>query len=121
MGSEMCIRDRTYHYRDVNHGNILSSPTMFFPRESGHFGDIKDLDNFHTYSVLWEPGLVIWYIDGEEVQRLTGRQIGRQSMNIILYLVTGSAWAPRPADDAPFPLEIEIDYIRAYKRVPWRG
>ena len=112
---------QTYHYRDVNHGNILSSPTMFFPRENGHFGDIKDLDNFHTYSVLWEPGLVIWYIDGEEVQRLTGRQIGRQSMNIILYLVTGSAWAPRPADDAPFPLEIEIDYIRAYKRVPWRG
>jgi len=40
-------------------------------------------------------------------------------MNIILYLVTGSAWAPEPAADAPFPLDIEVDYIRAYKRLPW--
>ena len=110
---------QTYHFRDVTHGNTLSSPTMQFPRDGGKFGDVKDLDDFHTYSVLWEPGLVIWYIDGQEVQRLTGVQIGRQSMNIILYLVTGSAWAPEPAADAPFPLEIEVDYIRAYKRLPW--
>jgi len=68
---------QTYHYNDVSHDRILSSPTMFYPREQG----------------------------------------GRQSMNIILYLVTGSAWAPRPADDAPFPLEIEVDYVRAYKRL----
>ncbi len=110
---------QTYHYRDVSHGEILSSPTMQFPRESGLLSDEIDLDGFHTYSVLWEPNLVIWYINGQEVQRLTGRQIARQSMNIIVYLVAGSAWAPRPADNAPFPLEIEVDYIRAYKRQPW--
>ena len=107
---------QTYHYNDVSHRRILSSPTMFYPRDEGHFGDLVDLQDFHTFSVLWEPGLVIWYINNQEVQRLSGRQVGRQSMNIILYLVTGSAWAPRPADDAPFPLEIEVDYIRAYKR-----
>ena len=112
---------QTYHYQDVSHQEILSSPTMQFPPEDGHLSDFVDLDGFHTYSVLWEPGLVIWYIDGMEVQRLTGRQIGRQSMNIILYLVAGSAWAPKPAADAPFPLEIEIDYVRAYKRKPWQG
>ena len=112
---------QTYHYQDASHGEILSSPTMQYPHDRGHLGDELDLDGFHTYSALWEPGLVIWYIDGHEVQRLTGRQVGRQSMNIILYLVAGSAWAPRPADDAPFPLEIEVDYIRAYKRLPWQG
>jgi len=37
-------------------------------------------------------------------------------MNIIFYLVTGSEWAPTPAADAPFPMEMEIDYVRAYKR-----
>lgn len=112
---------QTYHYRDVSHNEILSSPTMQYPRDDGTLGDEIDLDGFHTYSVLWEPSLVIWYINGQEVQRLTGRQVGRQSMNIIVYLVTGSAWAPRPADNAPFPLEIEVDYIRAYKRRPWSG
>lgn len=112
---------QTYHYQDVSHEEILSSPTMQFPPGDGSLGDFLDLDGFHTYSVLWEPGLVIWYIDGMEVQRLTGRQVGRQSMNIILYLVAGSAWAPKPADDAPFPLEIEVDYVRAYKRKPWQA
>jgi len=107
---------QTYHYQDVTHGNILSSPTLFYPRESGSLSSRKDLDGFHTYSVLWEPSLVIWYIDGQEVQRLTGQQIARQDMNIVFYLVTGSEWAPTPAADGPFPLEMEIDYVRAYKR-----
>jgi len=64
---------------------------------------------------------VIWYINGKEVQRLTGPQVSRQSMNVILYLVTGSGWAPMPDENAQFPFEIEIDYIRAYKRKPWNG
>ena len=107
---------QTYHYKDVTHGNILSSPTMFYPRESGSLASRKDLNGFHTYSVLWEPSLVIWYIDGQEVQRLTGQQVARQDMNIIFYLVTGSEWAPTPDANGPFPLEMEIDYVRAYKR-----
>ena len=28
---------QTYHYNDVSHNRILSSPTMFYPREQGHF------------------------------------------------------------------------------------
>jgi len=105
---------QTYHYKDVTHGNILSSPTMFYPRESGSLGSRKNLNGFHTYSVLWEPSLVIWYIDGQEVQRLTGPQVSRQDMNIIFYLVTGSEWAPTPNANGPFPMEMEIDYVRAY-------
>jgi len=112
---------QTYHYRDVTHQNTLSTPTMVYPREGGALAERQDLAGFHNYSVLWEPNLVIWYINGREIQRLTGPQISRQSMNVILYLVTGSAWAPRPADDANFPFEIEIDYVRAYKRKPWQG
>ena len=112
---------QTYHYRDVNRGNTMSTPTMQYPRAPGTLADQIDLDGFHTYSVLWEPNLVIWYINGKEVQRLTGPQVSRQSMNVILYLVTGSGWAPTPDESAQFPFEIEIDYIRAYKRKPWNG
>lgn len=119
FGAEKAFQ--TYHYKDVVYGNTQSSPTMAYPRENGSVADVKDLSEFHTYGVLWEPNLVIWYIDGEEVQRMTGPQVARQSMNIILYLVTGSAWAVRPADNAPFPLEVEIDYVRAFKRKPWGG
>ena len=78
-------------------------------------------DDYHTFGVLWEPQLVIWYIDGKEIKRLSGPQIARQQMNIVTYLVAGSAWAPTPADDASiYPLQYRVDYIRAYQRPEYR-
>jgi len=60
---------------------------------------------------------VIWYIDGREIKRITGPQVGRQEMNIVLYLVSGSGWAPTPDVAANiYPLQFEIDYIKGYQR-----
>ncbi len=106
---------QTYHYSNVNTGDIHSSPTMIHKNETGELYS----DEFHTYGVLWEPQLVIWYIDGREVKRLTGPQIGRRAMNIVTYLVTGSGWAPTPNAEGPFPIIYEIDYIRAWQRPPY--
>ncbi len=101
---------QTYHYSDPVTGLTKSSPTMNYENPTGALFS----DDFHTYSVLWEPGLSIWYIDGQEIRRISGPQIGRQQMNIVAYLVTGSEWAPTPTGN--FPLQMEIDYIRAYQR-----
>ncbi len=101
---------QTYHYSDPVTGLTKSSPTMNYENPTGALFS----DEFHTYSVLWEPGLSIWYIDGQEIRRISGPQIGRQQMNIVAYLVTGSEWAPTPTGN--FPLMMEIDYIRAYQR-----
>ncbi len=104
---------QTYHFADVNTGTVRSAPTMAYENPEGELYS----DDYHTYSVLWEPQLVIWYIDGIEIKRLTGPQVSRQQMNIVTYLVAGSAWAPTPDVAADiFPLEYEIDYIRAYQR-----
>ena len=128
---------QTYHYRDqdyASNGLIRSSPTMSERNSSG----AQFSDAFHTYGVLWEPGLVIWYIDGFEVKRLHGPQIGRRQMNLVTYLVTGSVWSPAPNEytfrddlvemhtdeivNLPFtlesdnnPVEMEIDYIRVWQ------
>lgn len=109
---------QTYHFADVNTGEIRSAPTMNFENPEGELYS----DDFHTYGVLWEPQLVIWYIDGVEIKRLSGPQIGRRSMNIVTYLVTGSAWAPTPdIEGDTFPVRYEIDYIRAYQRSAYNG
>jgi len=127
---------QTYHYRDTQYASnqqTRSSPTMNHVNESGALYS----DTFHTFGALWEPGLVIWYIDGIEVKRLHGPQISRRQMNIISYLVTGSGWTQAPdeyvpeddlvemeTDDIvnlPFmfypenPLEFEIDYIKVWQ------
>ena len=103
---------QTYHFTDVNTGEIRSAPTMSYKNPEGELFS----DEFHTYGVLWEPQLVIWYIDDVEIKRLTGPQVSRQAMNIVTYLVAGSAWAPTPAAEGTFPIQYEIDYIRAYQR-----
>ena len=107
---------QTYHFYDPNTGIIRSSPTMNHEREDGGiYGG-----EFHTFGVLWEPNLAIWYINGVEVRRLDGPQISQQPMNIINYLVSGSGWAPEPAEGNPL-LTMEVDYIRVYQRDAFQG
>ena len=110
---------QTYHFDDVATGITRSSPTMSFANPTGELFS----EEFHTFGVLWEPSLIIWYVDGIEIARLTGPQVGRQPMNIINYLVAGSAWAPTPdaSDPDVFPMELEVDYIRVMQREAYFG
>lgn len=113
---------QTYHYGDtatkVASGTEItrSAPTMIYKKPDG--GTYADNNEWHTFGVLWEPSLVIWYIDGREVKRLFGPQVSRQPMNIVNYLVAGSGWAPTPDVTNPdlFPIQFEADYIRVYQR-----
>ncbi len=105
---------QTYHYYDSNRsryfsGEKHSSPTM----ETAT--DINLSSGFHNYGVLWEPGLVVWYIDGAEVRRLTGVRVSDEPMNIIAHMVVGSDWIGEP-DAASIPATFEIDYIRAWQK-----
>lgn len=110
---------QTYHFDDVNSGLTRSAPTMAYKNPTGELYS----EDYHTYGVLWEPQLVIWYIDGIEVKRMTGPMVSRQPMNIVNYLVAGSAWAPTPDLSNPdiFPLELDIDYIRVFQRDAYKG
>ena len=111
---------QTYHFGDVSYPDYdveRSSPTLNHENEDGTLYS----DDFHTFGVLWEPQLVIWYIDGVEIRRLTGPQISRQPMNIVNYLVAGSGWAPEPDENDQTPIQMEIDYIRVYQRDEFKG
>ncbi|MBX2880770.1 MAG: family 16 glycosylhydrolase [Granulosicoccus sp.] len=110
---------QTYHFDDVNSGVVRSSPTM----AHNDLGGARYSDDWHTYGVLWEPQLVIWYIDGVEVRRLSGPMVSRQPMNIVNYLVTGSAWAETPDlnDPSIYPLQMDVDYIRVFQRDAFKG
>ena len=105
---------QTYHYFDSNRardprGEKHSSPTM----ETATNQDLSS--DFHTYGVLWEPELVVFYIDGVEVRRLEGVRVSDEPMNIVTQLVLGSEWIGDP-DPASVPAVVEIDYIRAFQK-----
>jgi|GEM_PF-674660 len=112
---------QTYHYGDPNTKITRSAPTMAYEKPDG--GTYAADGEWHTFGVLWEPQLVIWYIDGVEVKRLFGPQVSRQPMTVINYLVAGSGWAPTPdiTNQDLFPLQFEADYIRVYQRDAFKG
>jgi len=105
---------QTYHYYDSNRarnsdGERHSTPTM--ETQIGY-----DLSaDFHKFGVLWEPGLIVWYIDGAEVRRLTGVRVSDEPMNIIAQFVVGSEWIGQP-DASSLPKYLEIDYIKAWQK-----
>ena len=114
LGSRPDKAYQTYHYYDSNRarsskGEKHSTPTM----ETLANQDLSS--DFHTYSVLWEPELVIWYIDGVEVRRIEGVRVSDEPMNIVTQLVLGSEWIGDPAPGT-VPAVLEIDYIKAYQK-----
>ena len=102
----------TYHYFDVeDNWAKISSPTYV----TEHSDWTQD---FHTFGVAWSPNALVWYIDGNEVRRITDQdfEISTQSMYLIANLAVGGNWPGSPDESTIFPAEYEIDYIRAYKK-----
>lgn len=106
--------NHTLHYFDVeNNWSLISSPT--FKTTGPDYSE-----DFHTYGLMWTPTEIIWYVDGVETKRITDEEflIAKQSMYIISNLAVGGSWPGSPDSTTPFPAEYEIDYIRAYKKIP---
>lgn len=113
IGDRTTTANQAYHYMVDLDGD-------------GFYKDRKSVENrsfindfsadFHTYSVDWSKGLLIYYVDGVEVKRIEGDLVSDEQMYVIANLAVGG-WFPGPADETtPFPAKFEIDYIRVYQR-----
>ena len=89
-------------------------------------------DEFHTYTLDWDPGKLTWYVDGEEVYTTSDWYTGTdddnqvtypapfdQNFYIILNLAVGGSWVGYPNDDVYADMNnqsYEIDYVRVYQK-----
>ena len=80
-------------------------------------------DQFHTYAVEWERGVIRWYVDG----RLTWTRdrsttswmdsgIYDKPYNIRLNMQVGGSWPGQPTSATALPADYRIDYVRVYSR-----
>jgi beta-glucanase (GH16 family) len=69
---------------------------------------------YHIFAVDWEPGLVIWYIDGVERFRLA-HNVPTVPMYVMANLAVGGNWPGSPDKFTHFPAYYKIDYIRVYQ------
>ena len=72
--------------------------------------------DFHTFAVDWQPGQLVWYIDG--VERFRSTHAPDVPLYVVANLAVGAAhsWPGAPDETTIFPATYEIDYIRVYAR-----
>jgi len=72
-------------------------------------------DGWHTVRLDWQPQRLTWFIDGEQVWRVTGSQVPDEPMYLVLNLAVGGVYPGPPDDATKFPATFEIDRIRVTK------
>jgi beta-glucanase (GH16 family) len=70
--------------------------------------------DFHTVTVEWSPGYLIWYVDGVWRAR-TKANIPQTGMYLIANLAVGGTFAGNPTPATVFPGVMQVDYIRVWQ------
>lgn len=105
------------------------------PKPSGQvYTGIDYSQNYHVYSVDWEPGKITWFIDGVKTSELINSEVNYEDLYLMLNLAVGGNWTNFPTNagglgrpgDQRYPTQqdvnefgnpaLEIDYVRVYKR-----
>jgi beta-glucanase (GH16 family) len=82
----------------------------------------KPWADFHRYGLIWTPERLEYFFDGEKVSEFVNDGRGPSHwpfdapQYLILNLALGGAWGgQRGVDDAIFPVEFRIDYVRVWQ------
>lgn len=85
---------------------------------------VSNPQDWHTYAMEWFPDRVSFFVDGYNYYTLWNDGTGYQSWpfdhpyHIILNLAVGGDWGgAKGVDPNIWPRTLEVDYVRAYKRV----
>jgi len=72
---------------------------------------------WHTFGVEWQPGAIIWYVDGVERNRFEGNYVAAEPLYLILNLQVGGndSWSGPTDATTAFPAYYDIDYVRAWQ------
>lgn len=89
----------------------------------GNVNTERDLeDEFHVYSVEWEPEEIRWYIDDVLFSIKTKKDLAPypwpfdKEFFIILNLAIGGEWPGPPDGTTVFPKYMFVDYVRVYEK-----
>lgn len=80
--------------------------------------DASLADDFHVYSVHWEPERIRWYLDDELYSTLTPDDLQGNpwvfdhDFFLLVNVAVGGTFSQRPDSSASFPTTMLIDYVR---------
>ncbi|MEK5469826.1 carbohydrate binding domain-containing protein [Paenibacillus sp. FSL P2-0136] len=121
-GSRPNVVAGTIHYGSQWPDNVYSGKEYVLPGSS-------TIEEFHTYSIEWEPGEIRWYVDGvlfstknDWYSKSSGQPAinaypapFNQKFHLLMNLAVGGNFDGNPTDETVFPSSMEIDYVRIYE------
>lgn len=72
-------------------------------------------DGWHNFGLLWEPGKLTWFIDGQKKAEWQNERVGRVPGHLLLSLQLGG-WATKDIDMSRITETFDIDYVRVWQR-----
>ncbi len=74
-----------------------------------------DSEGYIVAGVLWEPGCVTYYGNGQPILRWENPRAGSVASYLILNMVSGG-WDNNALDDSMLPADLTIDWVRCWQR-----
>ncbi|MEK4345930.1 carbohydrate binding domain-containing protein [Paenibacillus sp. FSL P4-0184] len=112
----------TIHYGGEWPNNVYSGKEYVFPKDTS-------IEQYHTYSIEWEPGEIRWYVDGNlfltknDWYSISNGQPANnaypapfnQEFHLLLNLAVGGNFDGDPTPETVFPKSMQVDYVRVYE------
>jgi len=82
-----------------------------------------DDGSFHTYGIIWSPGMIQFYVDDpnnvyfvQDASTLPegGVWVFDKPFFLVLNMAVGGEWPGNPGSSTPDPADMMVDYVRAY-------
>lgn len=89
--------------------------------DSGSSVAVADRTEYHIYGVEWTADKLRWYVDGKvyrtmDVSNDSFSEV-RKEYFVIFNMAIGGQWPGYDIDETAFPATMEVDWVRAYKKV----
>ena len=112
-------------YGTIHYGNPHGQKQGTYTLDGSDFAS-----EYHTFTVEWEPGKIVWYVDGmkyHEAKDWYSTTEGQgtvaypapfdQPFYMILNLAIGGSWVGYPDKNTTYKDQaLEVDYVRAYQK-----
>ncbi|MBV9338123.1 MAG: glycoside hydrolase family 16 protein [Solirubrobacterales bacterium] len=91
-------------------------PTGTYGR--GYTGPSLLSSDWHTFALDWEPGLLVWYVDGIRQFTHVGSDVDSHAHYMIINLAIGGSrsWGGPPDAKTPFPVTMRVAWVRVWQR-----
>ncbi|MCT2537847.1 carbohydrate binding domain-containing protein [Aquibacillus koreensis] len=131
VSGEIDIMEMLGHEPDTVHGTVHFGEPHQQIQGTHELPDGQTFaDDYHVYSIEWEPGEIRWFIDGElyhtandwftkhndNADDYTYPAPFDQDFFLIMNISVGGSWPGNPDDTTVFPQQMAVDYVRVYEK-----